>query len=205
MEQVDLREAAWIDDRVLPYDGWDVVVGNCIPAGFESYGKIFHPFSQDGQPLTWKTVGRRYGIVFDNESNTHEFARAIKEKGDIDALDFPREGEMPLTLLKTLLEILRPFTANGKARIFQRGPHSIYRRTGSDDLVEADLEEVPAYFRNYFIGYLYSVDRTWIIFTDIDQDYTMVGGSAQLIQQLTESPLEVLPCDVRTRVSIPKS
>ncbi|HEY4289268.1 MAG TPA: hypothetical protein VGN00_19340 [Puia sp.] len=183
MEQLNIQEADWIAEGLLPRDADDgrFVVGNCIPAGFEGYAKMFHPFRLDEAAVGWKEVGERYGVVFDKESSIDRYARAIKEKEASERLEFPIEGQLPLAVLTTLLEVLKPYTASGRVCIFQTPPHSIFRGGNTGELVELGLDEVPGYFTKYFTGYLFSVDRSWIVFTDTDLDFTIVGGSAQLI------------------------
>jgi hypothetical protein len=201
--ETDIPEAKWIAEGLAPSfatKGW-FAIGDCIPGGFEAYAKIFHPFGQDGVSLTWKTVADRYGIVFDNETNITHYGKAVKEKGDTNELAFPEEGRMPLTVLSTLLDVLRPFTAQEKVCIFQTMPHYCFGGSGAEAFVDTHIDEVLSYFENYFIGYLYAADRSWIIFTDTDFEYTMIAGPAQLIRQLMESSLEVLPCEVGTQIS----
>lgn len=150
--------------------------------------------------VTWKSIADKYGLIFHNEINPQTFVDKFQKIGWQKNLNFPNEGYLPRQLLIKLLKLLKAVNSSDQVYIYQMVPHTIWKDNKDCDLVNCCLSEVLEYFDNDFIGYLYSVDKSWIIFTDTDLEFTIVGGNKQLIDILLSSDLEVLECKATTRV-----
>jgi len=148
----------------------------------------------------WKTIADKYGLLFHNEINTETYVNKFQEIGWPKNLAFPGEGQLPRKNLMDHLGVLEKESTAGEVFIYQKIPHSIYKDNRYDDLVRCSYEEVLGYFDKDFAGYLYSADKSWIVFTDTDQHFTIVGGDKRLIRSLATCDLEVLECTKDTRV-----
>lgn len=105
-----------------------------------------------------------------------------------DDLDGPAEGSLTVDECRALIDLLQPVT-NEPVTFFYRWANTEGWTgrcdTGSlTDLLEYfDLEDVsgtPAYW--------WPEDRSWVVCTDVDSCYTLVGGSEQLISSILRHP-----------------
>jgi len=149
---------------------------------------------------SWQSVALKYGLHFHEEINQSSFSARFREIGWPRNLLFPREGYLVRPLLLQLLLILKEHTVNNEVYIYQLVPNSIMKDGRIDDLVKCSLEEVTEYFPKDFIGYMYAANRSWMVYTDTDLYFTLVGGSKALIETVINSSLEVLPCLPTTRI-----
>lgn len=152
--------------------------------------------------VTWKSVAERYGLIFHNEISPQTFVDRFQKIGWQKNLNFPSEGYLPRQLLVKLLKLLKEYSSQDQAYIYQMPPNNIWKDNKDCDLVKCSFNEVLEYFDKDFIGYLYSEDKSWVIFTDTDLKFTIVGGQKKLIDVLLSSDLEVLECKATTRVDI---
>jgi hypothetical protein len=152
----------------------------------------------EGASVSWKTVGKKYGVPFHDEIRIEDYAAKFKAIGWPENVLFPMEGRLSMPVLSIILDILKQYSPENKVRIYQLTPHSI---RWEDEVVEGSYDEVPDYFdKRYFIGWLFPPDRSWVLYTDTDLCYTLMGGPSSLIDRLAESPLEVVGCDASTMV-----
>lgn len=263
MEHLPLSEAQWFRQQLKPWPPADfskegTTVDNLIPSGYESYGKLLHPFEvnreepdtlgphpnygkrvniaisntpdggisiteqkPDGTvvdlreeasrreekrrlqtlvPTPWRTIAQKYGLTFHEEINTGSYAALFQHTGWPRNLLFPSEGFLPRQPFLQLLSLLKEHTPGGAVYIFQYPPHTLFKEGRTEDLVRCHLEEVPAYFEEDFIGYLFAADRSWMVHTNTDFHFTLVGGNQALLAALESSELEVLECRAATRV-----
>lgn len=150
--------------------------------------------------VAWKSIADKYGLTFHNEINPQTYVDKFQKIGWQRNLNFPSEGYLPRQILIKLLALLNDKSQSDEVYIYQIPPHNIWKDNKDCDLVKCSYNEVLEYFDKDFIGYLYSADKSWVVFTDTDLCFTLVGGKKQLIDNLITSDLEVLECAVTTRV-----
>lgn len=150
--------------------------------------------------VTWKSIAEKYDLVFHNEINPQTFVNKFNKIGWQKNLLFPSEGYLPRQLLVKLLNLLKNVSTSDYVYIYQMMPHNIWKDNKDCGLVKCSFDEVLEYFDTDFKGYLYSADKSWVIFTDTDLHFTIAGGQKQLIDILLSSDLEVLECKATTRV-----
>ncbi|MDX2246516.1 MAG: hypothetical protein SF052_07065 [Bacteroidia bacterium] len=150
--------------------------------------------------VTWKSIADKYDLTFHNEINPKTYVDKFQKIGWQRNLNFPSEGYLPRKILTKLLTLLKENSSSDESYIYQKPPHNIWKDNKDCDLVKCHLHEVLEYFDNDFIGYLYSADKSWVVFTDTDLCFTLVGGHKQLIDKIISSELEVLECAATTRV-----
>ncbi len=150
--------------------------------------------------VSWKNIAEKYGLIFHNQINPDSFVAKFLKIGWQRNLNFPREGYLPRQSLIKLLDILKTTTKVTEVCIYQMPPNNIWKDNKDSDFVKCSYEGVLEYFDKDFIGYLYAIDKSWIILTDTDLTFTIVGGRKKLIYALVASDLEVLECKSTTRV-----
>jgi hypothetical protein len=151
---------------------------------------------------SWKSIAEKYGLFFHNEISQQKFVEKFQKIGWPKNLSFPSEGYLPRQLLIDLTYILKTAVTTDTVYIYQFPPHTAFKGNKDCELVRCSLDEVLEYFGNGFVGYLYASDKSWIVFTDTDLSFTIVGGQIQLIEKLINSSLEVLQCLSTTRVDM---
>ncbi|UAY50629.1 hypothetical protein [Ferruginibacter albus] len=150
--------------------------------------------------VNWETIADKYGLIFHNQINQKTFEKKFQKIGWQKNLIFPNEGHLARQLLVKLLNILKLHTASQEAFIYQIAPHTSWKGNKAEDLVKCNLEEVLEYFNSDFIGYLFAADKSWLVFTDTDLTYSIVGGQRKLIDGIIDSDLEAIECTSMTRV-----
>lgn len=156
--------------------------------------------SKKWNSVTWKTIANKYGLIFHNEINPQTYTDKFQKIGWQKNLNFPNEGNLPQRQFVQLLEVLQEVSSSNEVYIYQVMPHTIWKDNKDCDLVKCEFNEVLEYFDADFKGYLYSDDKSWLVFTDTDLTFTIVGGKKKLIDSLISSDLEVLECETFTRV-----
>ncbi len=135
-----------------------------------------------------------------NEVNVESFMEMFQKIGWPKNLNLPMEGNLLRQQLTILLGAINEISSSKEVYIYQELPHSIVKENKDCDLVKCSFKEVLQYFDNYFKGYLFSADKSWLVFTHTDLDFTILGGPKKLIDNLISSDLEVLECTANTRV-----
>lgn len=150
--------------------------------------------------VTWKSIAEKYDLLFHNEISRQTFVDKFEKIGWQKNLNFPSEGYLPRRHLVKLLELLNELSSSNEVYIYQVMPHTIWKDNKDCDLVKCEFNEVLEYFNEDFKGYLYSADKSWMVYTDTDLTFTIVGGQKNLIDVLVSSELEALECLQTTRV-----
>ncbi|MGZ3895614.1 MAG: hypothetical protein ACXVM0_15580 [Flavisolibacter sp.] len=167
----------------------------------EQYGERQKEYaSKKRKPVTWQSLAEKYGLVFHNQIHDQSYVARFQKIGWPENLIFPSEGRLPRATFEKLLHTLRDYTGKDELYIFQYPPHSLYREGKGADLVRCSYAEVRSYFEEDFVGYLYGIDHSWVVFTDTDLYFTLVGGSQALIHAIGQTELEILTSTGTTRV-----
>ena len=211
METLDLANARWIDETNNKFKHQGLTVEDCIPPMYEAYAKVLHPFSiyqtryeadHEINPtsISWQNTAEKYGMRFYAETNKISFVTHFEDIGYPTDLYFPIEGILPRQLFVELLKVLESYTPSNEFIIYQTAPYTIWKDEKVQDLVACNADEVLTYFDKFFAGYLYAADKSWIIFTDCDLYFTIIGGTKELVSALAESQLETIICSNLSRV-----
>jgi len=156
--------------------------------------------SKQWQFVNWKTIADNYGLVYHNQINQKTFINKFEKVGWQKNLIFPNEGHLSRQLLVKLLNILKPQKDFDELIIYQAAPHTIWKDNKPEHVVRCNFEEVLGYFNSDFIGYLFAADKSWIVFTDTDLTFTIVGGQKKIIDSILISDIEAIECNATTRV-----
>jgi len=149
--------------------------------------------------ISWKNIANKYGLSFHSQINIQSFVAKFKNIGWPTNLNFPKEGRLPRQILVKLIEILKKGTIKNEVFIYQTAPHTIWKGGKDCDLVKCTFEDILKYFEEDFIGYLYSSDKSWIVYTNNDLHFTIVGAKKSIITNIANSELEAIECNANTR------
>ncbi|MBM7578125.1 hypothetical protein [Jeotgalibacillus terrae] len=224
-KRTDLEAFNWIKEQIIPLpEEWrGCHFYNLIPPVFEAYCKIIHPIYRElGAPddkVTWRETGFSEGYLQPGERITlRDLAekyglRETKELGMASIVrklggDQPRylsggeEGILDYKSLNQVVEIIKPFSKNMNCYFY----YNLLKTTDYEDkLFEGKPDEM-----KHLLGlqevcgnpsYFWPEDRSWCFYSDIDLDFTLVGGSRKLIDALmADDWLECIETDAETRV-----
>ncbi|MGM8216436.1 hypothetical protein ACLIA0_12775 [Bacillaceae bacterium W0354] len=204
---------------------------NLLPNTFERYIKIIHPIYRDnniqdekllwsdtdpddfvkfdvGERLTLKSLAKKYHLPYTKEISTWSIHHAL---GGIPRyLICPDEGTMDEMTLRQLVSVLECFCI-GKACFFYyevlKLIYSVGLESGEELFYKGKLEEV---FSLYKMGdqmeigsptYWWCEDKSWCIYTDYDMDFSIVGGSDEIVDALlSNNELECIEVESTTRL-----
>ena len=112
----DITQARWIEELLRPWGAAGVPLGALLPNDFAAYARVFHPASilgesqDEDQPVRWATIASWTGAT----------VHPLMQFGNISNLPFPYqptwgdapyEGCLPGAECRTLVDLLREFTA----------------------------------------------------------------------------------------------
>lgn len=227
MEKLDsLEEYKWIRDETVYFltdKRQGSRVENFLPKRFTHYCKIIHPLFRDPQikdeSLLWRDcspdqsgeiqLGERLRLMDLAEKYDLEFSKELSPASLMNKLGgYPRyiisgeEGEIEPDSLKALVRVLQLF--GGEERCYflyglLKSAHYI------DELYHGELAEVEELAkRDHLYGtpsYWWPEDKSWCLYTDIDMNFSLIGGSPELIEALfADDFLECIECDTATRI-----
>lgn len=211
----DATPARWIADRLHPF-AQDA--GAIVPPGFEAYARIFHPATQSAgvrqRPVTWREIAVANGRVHHSEMQFGALVgrSALERRSQPGLWDgFPKTGSLPLELAQVLVQVLRGHTSTPsrcwfaawegwggwgggmKGRPTFTIPGRGYYLAAGPLTAALDTVGVPAPFYQS-ASLWWPNDQAWCVATEVDFDWTYVGGSTQCITAVLEDPeLEALP------------
>ncbi|PKH08535.1 hypothetical protein [Planomicrobium sp. MB-3u-38] len=227
MEKLDsLEEYKWIRDETVYFltdkrEGSRVE--NFLPKRFTHYCKIIHPLFRDPQikdeSLLWRDctpeqasefqLGERLRLMELAEKYDLKFSKELSAASLMKKLGgSPRyiisgeEGEIESDSLKALVGVLRRFTDEGHCYFL----YGLLKSANYvDELYRGDLAEVEELAkRDHLYGtpsYWWPADKSWCLYTDIDLNFSLIGGSPELIEALlADDFLECIECDASTRI-----
>jgi hypothetical protein len=208
--------AAWITSRLHPF-GQDV--GWVIPEGFAAYARVFHPpyrLTSSGTtiPVRWRDIAAANNRTIaaemqrlDLSAEPSRFSRSGEELWT----QQPASGILPREIAERLAAILASHTrtpescwfgvwlGRGDLRIgLERAPvfsvpeRDLFLLHGTVADVLTTISDVDWIYRSPNLWW--PDDRAWCVATEIDFNWSYVGGSLNCIQQiLSDSELEAVP------------
>jgi len=214
MTTENIDKASWLFTELIPDSPlqdrqlYGYKVGQVIPPIYDSYCKILHPFqtfikTSNSETVfenkTWRQIANLYGLYYHDQINIGSFISKFGKIGYPDNLKFPNEGMLTRPLFIDLLDIVDRISTSKEFYIYQSAPNTIWKNDKDCELIKVNKNETLQYFDNGFIGYLY-FDRDWIIHTDTDNHYTLVGGHNNLINAICDSNLEAIKLNADSRI-----
>jgi hypothetical protein len=211
----DAAAASWVVERVR---GFAESVLSLVPAGFEAYGRIFHP-AWRWDPTTrvsWREVAEANGRVAHRTMQWESITGALRfYHGDHQPGIWdhePEEGSLPQELAPVLASLLAQHTATPDRCWF-----AVWEGFGCLDFGddEPPAFKIPARRLLLLTGPITAVmtslcpppwwqsptlwwpdDRAWCVETEVDLMASYVGGSRQLIEELVaHDEMEAMAAD----------
>lgn len=199
------RAGGWIKRRLGGEFG---AVTLQVPKGFAAYARIFHPAAgPECKPVRWADVAKARGKVAHREMQWHAIV------GSADAERAPPLGAMDLDELETLCEILAAHTPEpddcffGLCEIWSWVDDVLLTterkrgRLSRQHRLKLPLErnyvviqgavtasQIGCDLHQYAPNLIWSADHSWLVASEVDFDSTLVGGSAELIEAIVNSP-----------------
>lgn len=223
-ELIDFHPLNWIEANTLKplsyeSDKCEYTTVECvIPRGFQAYCKILHSMyidetvsdkselwdtHEDVEPtlssrIYWKDISKELGIPLKPEINGFTFWCHFNKNWPR-YLVSPEGGTMDSDSLDQLIELL----PNHESCYFYY--HLLKSESYHPRLFLGKLSEVNQLIQQDDLRgtptYLWSEDNRWCVCTDYDLDFTIVGGTEELIEEIcANETLETLRVELTTRI-----
>jgi hypothetical protein len=198
----DASAASWIIARLR---GFAESVVSFVPAGFEAYGRVFHPAwrHEPDTPVLWREVAQangrlaHRGMQWPSITGEHLDGYRHPQPGIWDRE--PDEGSLPRELAPALVSVLSRHTGNPERCWF-----AVWEGWGclAFDRAAVPAFEIPNRRLLLFVGPITAVgtslcesyfqspsiwwpdDRAWCVETEVDAMSTYVGGTSECIAEL---------------------
>lgn len=141
----DVSPAEWVTTRLQPWDRDGVRIASYMPDVFEAYARVFHPAGDRGGSSTgirWSELASRSSVAFHAEVQFHDLVGGDPYRrpalGDVE----PLAGSVPLSTLRSLVELLGRWTASDEGCWFAmwdgngtwwKGAHGVTTADGRRD------------------------------------------------------------------------
>lgn len=204
-------------------------VSNLIPHRFQHFYKIIHPIYRDlniqdetllwsqckpgdsvhfqyGERLTLKELAKKYQLPYTKEITSANISHVLG--GSPRYLILGEEGSMDKETLHEFVSVIKPFTKRPCYFQYHLLKINNYKENhGNGHMYQGELEDV---FKLYEMGeliefgspsYWWGEDKSWCLYTDYDFDFSVVGGSKEVIDALLgNNELECIEVDLHTRL-----
>jgi len=117
----DVQAADWIVATLESWSHSGIRVESFVPAGFEAYVRVLHPFEDwDGRRSTfhrWGDVGAEHGIAIGPDTSVEDVlgTSSLDPAGVVGTPGSPGEGEVPTAVCRELVALLSPRTTTPEA------------------------------------------------------------------------------------------
>jgi hypothetical protein len=208
---MDVSPADWIGPRLGEFG---TSVTSVIPGGFETYARVLHPADSFGGGLVrWADVATWSGLPLRSNGQFHSIALPPEApQHEAPWHGSPRQGSLVEPDAERLVELLRQWTTTPDQCWF-----CIWDGYGWQTRTDRSEPRVHLPNRDYLlsVGPIEAVasttlfeergqtpnlwwpeDKAWCVASEIDFPWTYVGGSADMVAQLTEDKrIEALEID----------
>lgn len=221
-----LEEYKWIRDETVYFltdERQGSRVENFLPKRFNHYCKIIHPLFRDPQvedeQLLWRDctpeqtdeiqLGERLRLFGLAEKYGLKFSKELSAASLMNKLNgFPRyiisgeEGEIEPKSLKRLVHVLQPFAEEASCYYYF---DLLKTKDYVNALYHGKLAEVEEFATSDDLRltptYWWPAHKSWCLYSDIDLNFSLIGGSRELIDALlADDFLECIECDATTRI-----
>lgn len=213
---------AWVVDNIR---GFAESVLSVVPAGFESYARVFHPASVrvgppslgGTEPVRWDQVAAITGRVAHRRMQWESIGgEGLLQEAGAEFIE-PDTGSMPVEVRSVLVTVLERHTQSPDQCWFAiwegwGGIESVMQGVPTFDLpnrryyllegpIHAAKESVDQGWNNS-VSLWWPNDREWCVATEVDFNTTYVGGSSACIAALLSSDLEVYEVEPTDGITI---
>jgi hypothetical protein len=205
----DVGAGVWIAPRLCGFGGRVCCI---VPAGFAGYVRVLHPPADAGGGLAaWSQVCELTGRIAHPLMQWHKISTAPPTGSQTGASSWPGSdpevGNLAPAVLADMLEIIAGLTPDPgdcyhavwdgwgwlpgevlgprlshpqRDYLLFHGPLRAALSIGDEGTADWRPPQSPSL--------LWPSDRSWLLATEIDFDSTLVGGSAELVEELLQAP-----------------
>ncbi|MBX7223854.1 MAG: hypothetical protein K1Y36_28320 [Blastocatellia bacterium] len=156
-----------------------------------------------GRRVRWQELADKFGLRFHSEFNDTSLQWVFPDNSWPRSLLGPDEGSLDAPTCRRLIEVLKPFT--GDATCFFHYDLIATRGCEAEVGFRGKLEDATLCCDNDVYGssptHWWPDNREWLVCTDWDLKFTLVGGSSELIARLlADDELECIAVTSQTRI-----
>ncbi len=202
-------EVSWVPTDTLP--GYIHRVSELLPAGYDAYVRIFHPFVQwetegtatdSTKTRSWRSLAAEARVTYHAEL-TWDALRTVVQRPDRDRVWSVAEGQMDEPLRSALFGLLAAESRGEAAYFYFRLPRLV--RGLEPLLIRAPVGSIDDVRRveggHAGPDHVWPASREWLLCTDYDLTSSYVACGTRLAQQLLAAPaIEALPVSLDARV-----
>jgi len=212
------ESADWIESRLHPFG---IDVGWVIPEGFAAYARVFHPTyrrTSAGEvlPVRWGDIAAANNRTIAAEMQRLDISNepaCFSASGDELWNEQPQSGNLPRDIAVRLAAILPSYTRtpescwfavwegfadldqrirDGRGAMLSVPGRELFLLHGAVEEVLTNLSDMGPRYRSPNLWW--PDDRAWCVGTEIDFNWSYIGGSSACIEQiLSDSELEAIP------------
>lgn len=169
---------------------------------FKAYLKVLHPIYREssGERLLWRDLAKIRGLRFHAEMNPELLFIPMPGSEFVDDLIGLAEGDLDDLTCRELVDALTPLTGPQTCS-FEFG---VLQNLNDPIFYKGRLADVTSCKRDLgthcYPERWWPQDGSWCLFTDHDLSYTLVGGSAEVVNALSaRNSLECVEVSAETR------
>lgn len=158
---------------------------------------------ENARRVSWRELADRYGVTWGAEINGYSFHKTFAGSWPR-YLAGPEDGEVDRAEREVLVRLLDPFTSGDCFFWFWLMKTGRAKGTYEDELYVGRLDDLTAAIDELDMGSpsaFWPADRSWFAAIDYDLDFTLLGGSRAVIDELlAASDLECIEVKAETRI-----
>lgn len=211
-------ESSWLLERRVPLRAGRVHrVDELLPAGYDAYLRLFHPFvawhadpggsTRADERRTWASLASEAGVQFHGELMWRSLEGVLPITNDARPYAVWWEGEIEAGARSHLFALLSHATPGlsffffGLAAVILGGKPMLYsaRTSAIEDVCARAEREAGKHVAGPELAW--PETRSWVVATDYDLLSTYIAAHHDLAAQLTsDNELETLPVTLETRI-----
>ncbi len=211
-------------DWILMETNYSGFISSIMPKRFNYSCKILHPIYRDnniknegllwsqcnpdeevqlsvGERLWYRDLAKKYNIAYTKDITSRNIFRSLG--GYPRYMLLAEEGSMESDELEKIISVLQPFSEGEQCYFYYDGLKTVNVDPDTDGYLYAgDLENLIELSQKAHGSptYWWNQSKTWCLYTDFDLDFSIVGGTKEVIDSLLSA--DSLECIETDRDSI---
>jgi hypothetical protein len=191
----------FIDNPLSPSENEILGIPSCEP--LKSF--VEHRRVDSQTRIRWKELADFLNVPFAPAISLAWYRKKVRDPWCLPRLlSGPNDGYLSQEERETLASALKAFTGN-QVCFFRFSDIPFYTRSGQPQLFSGNLDEVSEFQKeNHFtFEYWWPADRSWVVCSEYDLHYTIIGGRSELVSALLrDCVLECIEVNLQTRIDV---